>query len=236
MELVSYMNMNFDATTRVKSADEDNKRKLLESFESENQQLKVLLDQFYTQPNRTEQNYAEINEAILKAIDKLLGAGDWEGSLFLRNAAKPLKQARDEIVKLQQKMGAVTDNIRYEQPEITDDMQVVFVSIYQSGGYDLAQWEKQLASLANYTQGRPVYVSEDEVNRAIRAKLVPNAEAYIKVAIKKSRILTGLKPAYDRLHQPLLTLAEGAVIPRNILEFVHVGKHYLFVGGRLIAQ
>jgi intracellular multiplication protein IcmQ len=229
------MNMSFDTTTRKKTADEENKRQLVESIETENQRLKELLDHFYAQERRNEQNYAEINETILQAIDKLLAAGDWEGSLFLRNAAKPLRQAREEIIKIQQKLQAPADK-QYIAPIVGEDMMVVYVSLYQSNGFDLAGWERQLQSLTSYTQGRPIYQNEDEINRAIRARLVPTSEAYIKVAIKKAAILTGLKQLNDKLNQPLLNVSEGAILPTNILEFVHAAKHYIFIGGRLIAK
>ncbi len=230
------MTMSFDTTSRKKTADEENKRQLVESIEAENQRLKQLLDAFYAQAHRSEHNYTEINENILEAIDKLLAAGDWESSLFLRNAAKPLRQARDEILKLQQKIKDKLDDKLHHEPVLTEDMQVVYISIYQSEGHDLSKWEKQLRSLGSYTQGRPVYSSEEEVNRAIRAKLIPGSEAYVRVAIKKSAVMTSVKLLQDRLSQPLLNLAEGAVLPDNILEFVHMNKHYSFINGRLMAR
>lgn len=229
------MTMSFDATSRKKASDEENKQRLVESIEAENKQLKKLLDGFYAKTHRTEENYAAVNQSILEAINKLLAAGDWESSLFLRNAAKPLKQARDEILKLQQKIKGA-ENIKYKQPTITDDMQLVYVSLYQNEGQDLSRWEKQLRALSSYMQGRPIYTTEEAVIHAIRAKLMPGSEAYIKAAIKKSAILNPFKPMKDRLDQPLLTLAEGAVKPENILEFVHMGKHYNFFNGQLIAE
>ncbi len=227
------MTTSFDATSRKKVVDEENKQRLVESIEAESQKLKTLLDRFYAQAHRTEKHYSEVNESILEAIDKLLGAGDWEGSLFLRNAAKPLKQAREEIVKLQQKMHEKEAGAQRKSVVLMDDMQVVYISVYQSEGQDLGKWEKQLRSLAKYTQGRPVYENEEEVVRAIRAKLMPGSEAYVKVAIKKASILNPLKPGKDRLDQPLFSLLDNAVNPDNILEFVHLGKHYSFVSGRL---
>jgi len=229
------MTMSFDTTSRKKLADDENKQQLVESIESENERLKKLLDEFYDQPHRTEGHYAEVNESILQAIDKLLASGDWESSLFLRNAAKPLKEAREEIIKLQQKMKA-KEGLKQKKIVLTDDMQVVYVSIYQSEGHNLAKWEKQLHSVSKYLQGRPVYSTEEEAVRAIRAKLMPGSEAYIKVAIKKAAILTSMKPLKDRLEQPLLNLAEGAVQPENIIEFVHMNKRYSFVGDRLVPQ
>jgi intracellular multiplication protein IcmQ len=225
--------MSFDTSSRKKVADEENKQQLVESIETESQRLKTLLDQFYAQTHRTENHYSQINDSILESIDKLLAAGDWEGSLFLRNAAKPLKQAREEIIKLQQKMEDGGD-LKHKKITLTDDMQIVFISIYQSEGQDLGKWERQLRSLSNYTQGRPVYVNEEEVVRAIRAKLMPGSEAYIKAVIKKKSILTTTRPMKDRLEQPILSLIDGAVEPDNILEFVHMGKRYSFVDGHLI--
>src|SRR3989344_6005179 len=104
------MSMNFDSETRNKSNDSENKRRLAEAVQAENERFKKVLDEFYAEPKRSKEQYAEINQKILETIDRLLTAGDWESSLFLRNAIKPLLKAKEDVLKLQKELAGKTSD------------------------------------------------------------------------------------------------------------------------------
>lgn len=231
------MSLNFSATARNKIQGDDLKRLLIDCAKNEKVNFVKIADAFYKQNYRNKSHYIEFCKEVIKAIDKVLSAGDWNDSLFLRNTVKPLRELREEAALiLAQATRAVDQHPDQVTQQVAEDSVQVFISMFQSDGHNLQKWAMQLRSITKYLIGRPVYANEADVQKVIRMKLQQASEAYIVVAIKKAAIRQDpFEPErFDRYGNKLLMLTPGAVEVSNILRFVHYGKVYRFIDGHLV--
>ncbi len=213
------------------------KKRLIESVKAQQENFLQKAEAFYAQSIRTRTGYLQFAEAIIKAVDEILAQGDWDESLFIRNCLRPLKEIREQaenIIKTERANASV------KRPSfITSHKQVayekVYIVLFQSRGYELKQWELQLRSIESHLVGRPVYRKEAEAQTAIRLKNAPDQEAYIEVDIDEKKIQSDLTRE-DRFGHALISLAHNAVNPAHILSFVHAGKRYDFLDGKLKEQ
>lgn len=215
---------------------DDLKRRLIECIKSEKIKFLTFADLFYKNDHREEEDYIKLCKEIIVTVDRILNEDKWDDSLFLRNAIKPLREIKQQAEDILAQVNPTQDNELLAMPTLDDDMTLVYISIFQSDGHNLKRWELQLRSILRYLVGRPVYEKENEVQRAIRLRLVQTSEAYIVVAVKKTAIINDpYQPKrVDRNESTLLTLAPNAVKEENILKFVHQNKSYRVINGRLV--
>lgn len=171
---------------------------------------------------------------LISILDELLNNNDWESSLLLRTAKKHLNALKDEAKQ-------ITDSFKIsEQHEdvvssLKEGHIKVYISLYQTEGTKLKIWHDMLKSLSEHSVSRPVYKDEEQVRTAIRSKPDMQRHAYVVVAIPENGIIHFEKPAVDRLGQELLTLKDGVIETRNIIEFVHANeKRYKFRNDMLV--
>ncbi|MCB1826930.1 MAG: Dot/Icm secretion system protein IcmQ [Coxiellaceae bacterium] len=214
------------------------KQALIDCVKQEKADFMQVIKAFYSQGQRTREDYLALTDALIEAMNGVLNANDWDDSLFLRNALKPLKKIRDEAVALKKEATATMEDKQITLRDLAEDEMLVYISIFQSAGDSLRKWELQLSSLRSHLLGRPVYENEADVAKVIRQKLVQTSEAYVIVAIKKHDVENFAYQAnrVDRCGNPLLTLKDTAVKPENIFEFVHQGRRYFFVDRKLIPR
>ena len=164
----------------------------------------------------------------------MLAAEDWDSSPFLKNTVKPLEEIKQSAEALvAQLSGDVNDTVASQT--IESGGQPVYIALFQAQGHDLKKWAMQLRSIDRYMLGRPIYTAEADVCKMIHQKVNQSCEAYAKVAVKPSAIQEQslLPKREDRNGCTLLTLMPGTVTSDHIIEFVHVGKTYAFVDGKL---
>lgn len=222
---------------RDQMARDEERQRLLACMKRERQGLQQAIESFDKQERRNDSNCITTLQTILASLDKMLVAGDWEGSLFLRNTIKPLKELREKTASILAQYQGSANQAVIQTPNVEADHTVVYISMFQTDGHNLRLWELQLRGLARYVLGRPVYEQEGDVAQMIRAKLAKASEAYVAVAVPKLAILTDAEMRrQDREGRHLMTLKEGSVSSDQILEFIHLGLRYHFVDGRLIKQ
>mgnify|MGYP005996674691 CR=1 FL=1 len=179
-----------------------------------------------------------LNQDIIDSLTKVLNAGDWDASLFLRNASKDLIELKAEAEALQAELGktaaddAGVDEARPSKPGFIE----VYISIYQAEGSDIQAWQQRLRALPEYSLSRPIYGDETHVEEWIRGKLDPRKEAYAVVLVPEDALTKAYagKLEKDRFGHPLLTLKDGAIKQENIIEMVHAGSHYRYQNSKLI--
>lgn len=212
------------------------KKRLLECLDAEARQFSDIARQYFDRGQLSKEDKTGLLRAVITAIDHVMAAGGWNNSLFLRNTLKPLitikVEAETELEKLEFKAAKKTI---HAQPLASDEKEI-YVSLFQSDGYNIGKWAMQLRSLDRYTIGRPVYETETDVETRIRLRPTPMNEAYVVVAVKKSDVQP---PAFqaslkDPFGHTLLQLKETAVRDGRINAFVHHGMRYRFVDGQLI--
>lgn len=216
------------------------KKKLLDCLDTDARQFSEMAREYVTRGQLSKEDKAGLLTGIIAAIDHILEAGDWNSSLFLRNTLKPLVaikvEAETELARFAEKAGH-----RMIQKHVLTEAEVeVYISLFQSDGYNIAKWAMQLRSLDRYIIGRPVYQNEADVEKRIRLRSAAGVanEAYVTVAVKKTDIQSDQFPASlkDQFGNPLLQLKETAVRDGKIDAFVHQGMRYAFVDGQLIKE
>jgi intracellular multiplication protein IcmQ len=211
---------------------------LLAHLRAEKHHIVAAIEKFYAQNSRDDAHNLQALEEMISAFDRVLNAGDWESSLFLRNTVKPLKDMRQEAWQLREQILGITHHQAVIEPELAPGMIKVYIGIFQNKAHNLRDWEHQLNALPQYILGRPIYREETAIKQAIRAKLMQTSDAYVCVGVSETAIQTGeYHPLrVDKQGNELLQLIPGSVRSENILEFVYQDKHYYFMEGKLIEK
>lgn len=176
----------------------------------------------------TDNKDIEINRKMIAMLDKLLAAGKWDESLFLRNISKKFRELRQEAEQLLIERTGFGTIATHVVPKEKPGHVKVFISLYQTEGNNLQKWHRTLRLLTDHSVSRPVYQNEEEVKAMIRAKADVLREGYVSLFVKEQDImqLPPNKVATDKLGHELMTLKAHAVKPENILEFIHNQKRY----------
>lgn len=172
---------------------------------------------------------------MITTVDHVMAGGDWESSLFLRNTIKPLMAIKTEAeLELSRLEIKATEKSESMQP-ISENEVEVYISLFQSDGYNMSKWAMQLRSLDRYIVGRPIYINEADIEKRIRLRGATGNEAYVIVVVKKTDIQAEQgAPLKDQFEHSLLLLKEIALKTGRIIAFVHQGTRYHFVDGQLI--
>lgn len=212
------------------------RRQLLDDIEKENALFVQKLNEFSKGNGRAKEDYINLARSVIVAVDNILGRADYEESLFLRNAIRPIKRIREQALDLLAQCETQQKSEGYTIPVLEKDMMPVYIHLFQSQGHDLDSWAQLLRSLGRYVLGRPVYKQEEDVKSVIRAKMSNEQEGYVKVAVPVSLLEASdnASPRSDRFGNILVTLPAGIIDTQHILEFVHGKKRYHFVKGGLI--
>ena len=223
---------------RTELAEYENRKQLLNCLHAENQHILAAIEKFHAQHTRHETGALHALEELITAFDRVIVAGDWESSLFLRNTIKPLKAMREEARQLRQQLLGNLETAAVITPDLKPGMVRVYISIFQQKAHNFKDWEAQLRSLPQYIIGRPIYRDETAVQQALRAKLVQTSDAYVSVGVAETAIQTGeFHPSQiDKQGNALLQLMPGSVKSEHILEFVYQDKRYVFIEGKLIEK
>ncbi len=224
-------NRHFDLKNQVL------KRRLLETINAEKSQFSQYAEVFYAKNYRSDDDLKQLCEKIVYTVDRVLSAEEWEASLFLRSVIRPLKKIHAQAIALLKSIDQ-RGEISQFTPRLLENGTTIYVSLYQSNGHDIRRWEQILTNISTHMVGRPIYQSQQDVEKIIRIKLLQTSEAYAVVNIDPKKIISleGRRPLKDRLGSQLISLLPGAVQSSNILEFVHLGKNYHFHEDQLILK
>lgn len=217
---------------------EDKREWLSQKIAEEQQKFLKLAQQFYDEPQRSEKQCLGLTEAILAAIDNILAAGDWESSLFLRSTIKPLRRLREEVSTTRDTLMQQQGMVEIQEYQLAPGEIKVYVSLYQADGHSMDQWEAQLASIDCYMAGRPIYCNEQDIQKAMRQKLLQVSEAYAVVVIDASEVIQQefAQGKTDRYGHALASVEAGVVDASNVIEFVHLDKRYHYYQQRLVLK
>lgn len=223
------MTFTLASSARIDLKNEELKRRLVECVDEEKRNFVQLAEKFYHLDRRSDIDYQQLCQSVIATIDQVLSADDWDSSLFLHNTLKPLHQLRDQAQQLLDAMSG-EKALGYVEKPLAQNAVKLYISLYQANGHDLKQWAAQLASLASYMIGRPVYATEADVTQIIRAKVSQLSEAYVVVGVDREKIIADnqSRARKDRLGHVLITLLPHAVSSDQIVEFVHQGKRYSY--------
>lgn len=193
-------------------------------------------------PEQEDQELRKIAQKMVTLFEELFAACDWNSSLFIRNAVKPLHELHKEAEQILHQLSADASAAKAQNQEILYPTArpgyiKVFISLYQSEGANLQKWQSVLKNMVGQVVNRPVYREEAHVLELLRSKSDAMRQAYAVVYVPEVTLISSYqgKASVDQFGHELLTLKDNAVKLENIIEFVHLGKRYPFVGGKLSA-
>lgn len=198
----------------------------LSKLRTEHQELQRAIDEFHIAPKQNEAVCSETAQKVIKVIDQVMASGDWNASLYLRSAVKPLQNLKEQAQQMLQTLQKNENMVANKGPQ--EQEMRIYISLYQSYGYDLGKWQALLRSLPSCVQGRPVYRSEAHVQKALRLKPDAVNEAYAVVLVKKVALMNSanFRRRQDQCGSDLLQLTPGAVQVDKIERFVHGHEQY----------
>lgn len=215
------------------------KQKLLDCIDQEAKQFSDVTREFFDKEQLSSEDKTGLLKAIIAAVDHVLAADDWDSSLFLRNLIKPIVAIKEEAQAELDKTAIKNSEKKIVVIPAAAHEVEVYISLFQSDGYNMSKWAMQLRALSRYVVGRPVYQYEADVKKWMRLRANLPTEAYVTVIVQQSDIQSDpLRAALrDRYDHPLLQLKETALQQHGrIVAFVHQGTHYHFADGQLIKQ
>lgn len=205
-------------------------------FEQLNAQLDALAAESKTDGNDPTQH----NRQLLTYLDATISQGHWKTGLFFQVIGKQLTAQRayladhlqlDASTKTKLKRG---EHLTEAHIQSALEKVTLYLSLYQTGGEHLVRWQALLANIMAHSLGRPAYKDRADVEAFIRTKPSQENDAYVVVSVSPNLILQGSMAQNDKQGRPIVTLKKGALHPEDILEFVHMGKRFEYVDGRLI--
>lgn len=216
------------------SVNSDNKRKhLVDCFKIENKNLVQAIEQFH-QSDMTVAARLETCDKVIQICKRLLAAGAWHESNFLRTVIKPVEDTLESMQTIRENLQLGETAAEVDCAVDDRGMVEVFISIYQADGRDLKKWELLVKSLPDYLLGRPVYGCEEAVKAFIRSKSDRSTEAYVRALVPKSAIISSvLAVKKDRLGHVLLNLSPHALKKDHISLFYHLNHCYPFKNNSL---
>lgn len=126
----------------------------------------------------TNEEYQEVKQNILSALDKAIENGDWGASLFFQNIGKRLVALRDQVDKdLEQEEKQLAEEGKIIKVETKPGFCKVYISLHQADGENLDRWQHTIKMLSEYNISRPVYGEQEHVRELIRAKADAKREA-----------------------------------------------------------
>lgn len=170
---------------------------------------------------------ADLSKRLVDILSNLLGAGNWETSLFLKNAKKRICELREEaqnLVELNINVGPMLTVAQQLAKKLPPGIIKVYISIYQSDSANLQSWLHTVKTLAIYNVTRPTYKNEQQIREMIGSKADIQRHAYAEVLINELDIIPIDPLPVDSLGHELLILKEGSVHLQNIIGFVHANK------------
>jgi intracellular multiplication protein IcmQ len=213
------------------------REQLLTVLRNENVHVEEAANELMESPSSSEEATHKYCKVVVASVDKILAAGDWDSSLFLKNVIKPIREMRNEAEQILTSQITVDESVVEAVPTLAENEVFLYVSLFQSKGHDLSLWEKQLKTLNRYLINRPVYAEEDNVKKVIRLKENNTNEAYVVLRLDKKYIQ---KPnafeveRKDRYGNSLETVKPGVIVDSNIIELVYDGVRFRYIEGRLI--
>ena len=230
------MELSFSTQSRQQAKDVELRQHLLDCVNEESEQFAKLVDAFYAQDRRDDDGSITICKEIVALVSRVTKIEGWQESKFLTNLIKP-------FIKLQEQAQGVLNHFEMKNnvtahhvlSEVTDDQMLVYISMFQTDGYDMSHWNLQLRNISHHLVGRPIYDSEETVIQVMRGKESQVSDAYLVCNVPSSSVLNH-RQGEERLDsdgRQLVGLMPGSITEDSIREFVHMNKRYYWINSRL---
>jgi intracellular multiplication protein IcmQ len=169
-------------------------------------------------------------QIIQEALHRLANSSNFSHSTFLKIVQQQIQKVSDEFDKTVEEVYFSEE--KKDQQVVTDpNKQTVFISVYCSEGSKIDAWQRVILNLPKQYISRPIYLREQDAQKAAKAKPQFLNEAYVAVLVDKKNIFAADSDLFnlqDKFGHQLLTLKDRSVELSNIVFFWHNSKQYAF--------
>src|SRR5688500_10066636 len=130
------------------SKDQDLKKKLLECLDREARQFSEIARTYFVKDHLSSEDKKGMLTAVINTVNHVLEGGDWQSTLFLRNTVKPLMAIKSEAELELSRLEIKAEENAIHIPSPTEQETEVYISLFQSDGYNMGKWAMQLRSLS----------------------------------------------------------------------------------------
>jgi hypothetical protein len=210
------------------------REKLIQCFAASEELIAAAVENFEAQPERTLQARLVLSRQLLSVIDQLLGFENWDASPFLTQLLKPTRKKRAELIAfIEQNSGKVSTK-QWQQPVCPQGSSEAYILLYQASGADMRGWESQMMDLHRMAVSRPLYATQDDVERAIRHRGSPITDGYALLHLPADYLQASNGEQTDKYGQSLLQFRKTNLQPSFVKAFYYQGDVYELEEGSLV--
>lgn len=172
---------------------------------------------------------------IQEALHRLANSPNFSHSTFLKIVQQQIQKISNEFDETIEQTYLSEDYLEQEAA-IDPNKQAVFISVYCSDGSKIDAWQRVIFNLPKQYISRPIYLREQDAQKAVKAKSQFLNEGYVAVLVDKKNIFSSESDFFnlqDKFGHELLTLKDRSVELSNIVFFWHNSKQYTFKNGNL---
>ena len=201
---------------------------LLCYVEQESQAMQPLLSNFIERDDKTEKQSLMVLRQVDSMVERMEEAADWDDSLYLQHLMKPFRALRDECLI---SINGFSEKKRAENEDLllcADNQQLVYVTLYQKDGHDLAKWLLSIKVLPGNFVSRPIYGDVLHVDEVMRSAKNRGTVGYVIVKVHPDdiRCSSSYQDRKDLYGHQLITLEESCLKFSNIIAFIHCSHKY----------
>lgn len=210
------------------------REKLIQCFKASEELIAAAVENYESQPERTLEARLVLSKQLLSVIDQLLSYENWDVSPFLTQLLKPTRKKRAELIAfLEQNSGKVSAKL-WQKPFCPASSSEAYILLYQSSGADMRGWANQIIDLHRMAVSRPLYATQEEVERAIRLRGSPITDGYALLHLPAGYLQPSNGSHKDKFGQDLLQFRKTNLQPSFIKAFCYQGDVYELEEGSLL--
>lgn len=210
------------------------REKLIRCFAASEELIAAAVENFESQPERTLESRLVLSRQLLSIIDQLLEYEDWGDSPFINQLLKPTRAKKEELTKFIEENSDKLPNDIWQKPVCPEGSKEVYALLYQANGNDIQGWESQICDLHRNAVSRPLYDSEEAVQRCIRLRGNHSTDGYVLLFLPEGYLQPTEEPIKDKYDQELLQLRKTDLQASFVKAFFHQGQIYQLQENKLV--
>ena len=211
------------------------RQELAQLVKKVDEEILTLAGKLYSGDLQSDEEKVTLIDEILTNVNELLTKKEWQESLFLTNAIKPVIDLKSKLIGIKKTLtsSCIKKNLERKRPYYGTTL--IYISVYQANGYNISAWEKQLSSIENHASSRPIYLKEHDVLTKIMKSAKRSSEAYVIASVTSESVSSRKDDNTDEEKENnMVIIKQNKLTAENIIEFIHIGIKYAYINGKLL--
>ena len=228
------MNMTFHPLLGSTKSTVALREKLIRCFAASEDLIAIAVADFEAQAERTLDSRLLLSRQLLNILDELLAQEDWGVSPFITQLLKPTRKKREELIAfIEQSSGNISKEI-WQHPVCPPGSKEAYILLYQATGGALRDWESQMCDLHRMAVSRPLYATQDAIERCIRHRGNQLTDAYALIHLPEDYLQANDDSHLDKYGQELMQFRKTNLETNFIKALYYLGDIYTLEEGSLI--